>query len=164
MWLIALVAGSFALGALLGAPYLPSWRRDTEDLLDIAQLQPGQKLLDLGSGDGRILLAAAARGISAVGYEINPLLYLYSRWRCWRYRRLIKIKLADFWREDWPSVEVIYVFLIKRYMTKLDRKLKQELQQSTKVVSYIYPIPGQTPTKTTRNAYLYNYPKAKLVI
>jgi hypothetical protein len=157
--LVILVAVSvaFALGAILGAPYLPVLKREHDDLLDLCRLLPGQTLLDLGSGDGRFLKAAAKRGYMCIGYEINPLLYIVSRIYTWPERKNIKIYLADYWRITLPPADAIYVFLIDRYMSKLDRKLTAELSKPTVVVSYIFAIPGRKPQATSRNAFRYQY-------
>jgi len=42
-------------------------------------LKSGQTLIELGSGDGRVLKEAAAKGVRAIGYEINPVLVIYSK-------------------------------------------------------------------------------------
>src|SRR3712207_4884291 len=121
LWVLALLVAAFGWAALRGAPFLPVLRRDVEELLDLAGLQPGETLLDLGSGDGRLLRAAAKRGGRANGYEINPWLYCYSRIICWPYRRQVQIRWGDYWQRRWPDAEVIFVFLIEHYMPKLDR-------------------------------------------
>lgn len=154
---ITAVIGLFALGAILGAPYLPVLRAEHDKLLDLSGLQAGDTLLDLGSGDGRLLKAAARRGYHCIGYEINPLLYLVSRLYTWPERRLVRIHLGDYWHAKLPSANAIYVFLIDRYMAKLDRKLSAEVTTPTTVISYIYAIPGRTPEVTTRNTYRYHY-------
>jgi len=114
-------------------------------------------LLDLGSGTGGLLVAAARRGIAGTGIELNPLLWVYSRVRTWPQRRLVTIKLGNYWQTSWPEVDGIYVFLIARYMLKLDRELTKRLARPTKVVSYVFDIPGKTPTKRLHNAKLYLY-------
>lgn len=154
-WLVLAVVGAFGLGAILGAPYLPILKRDAERLLDLAGVKAGDTLLDLGSGDGRLLRAAARRGARAVGYEINPWLYLFSRLYCWPDRSRITIIWGNYWQSPWPPADVIYVFLIERYMARLDRYLRR-LSRSTRVVSYIYRLP-RTSVKEIDNAYLYYY-------
>lgn len=160
MWLLVLVLLilPFGLANWLGAPYLPILRRDYEAIFALAGLQPGQTIIDLGSGDGRFLLAAARHGYKAVGYEINPLLYLVSIFVTWRYRHLISIHLADFWRTPLPPTDAIYVFLIGRLMPKLDQKLTTDITRSTTVISFVYEIPGRHPEARNHNAYLYRYP------
>lgn len=88
------------LQSCLGAPYLPTAKKTVAVMFDHV-LVPHQsagrsfenvqsvgkrkhKLLDFGSGDGRIVFAAAKRGFVAVGYEINPYLYALSRWKAFQ--------------------------------------------------------------------------------
>jgi hypothetical protein len=159
MWLFIVLAFvlPFGLAVWVGAPYVPILRRDYEPVLDLAGLKPGQAIIDLGSGDGRFLRAAAARGYQAVGYEINPFLVVISYLVTWRYRRLVTIHLADFWHRQLPPSDAIYVFLIDRLMPKLDTKLSRELTQPTPVISFVFKIRGRTPATQTRNAYRYEY-------
>lgn len=157
IFLLAAVAVMFGLAVLLGAPYVPTRRKTAQKALKILKLSRGQHLIDLGSGDGSMLVTAAKKGIRATGYEINPLLYLISKLRTRKYRNLVEIKLADFWHTDLPDCDGIYVFLINRYMQKLDDKLSQEIASPTKVVSYAFKIPGKVPEAEEGELYLYKY-------
>ena len=157
IWWLVLLVLPFGLAVWMGAPYVPILRRDYEPVLDLADLKPGQTIVDLGSGDGRLLRAAAARGYQAIGYEINPFLVAVSWLVTWRYRRLVRVRLADFWHTPLPPADAVYVFLIDRYMTRLDHKLSQELTRPTPVISFVFQIPGRRPSRRTRNAYRYEY-------
>ena len=148
---------AFGLGAWRGAPYLPILRQPAEDLLDLADLKSGQTLIDLGSGDGRLLRLAAQRGIHGIGYEINPWLYAVSLVVCWRYRQLVTLHLADYWLVKLPPADAIAVFLIQRYMGRLDAKLSAELTTPTTLVSFAFALPDRIPEKTTKNSYRYYY-------
>ena len=75
-----------------GAPFLPTMKKDRETALDLLDLKPGQLFIDLGSGDGSLLMLAAQKGLRAEGYEINPFLWLYSWLRTRRYGRRVKVK------------------------------------------------------------------------
>ena len=155
---IALVlVGMFAVGTFLGATYVPTRKGAARQALRLLDLKPGDTLLDLGSGSGDVLLEAAKQGIKSVGYEINPALYWFSKLRTKKFKDLIDIKLADFWHQDWPHADGIYVFLTTRFMSKLDEKIKEEVSGPTTVVSYAYEIPGQMPKKKTLGLYLYHY-------
>jgi hypothetical protein len=147
----------FGLGALLGAPYVPILRRDSERILKISALKPGQTLIDLGSGDGRLLRAAAARGIHCIGYEINPYLVIVSRIVCWRYRKLVRIYTANLWTIKLPPADVIYIFLQDRHMTRLENKFRTEIARPTKVISYVFKLPHTTPTAETPNTFIYEF-------
>lgn len=155
--LFALVVAAFGLGALLGAPYLPVLSRDVQSLLDLAGVKEGETLLDLGCGDGRLLRAAARRGVTGVGYEINPLVWLIAKLLCFPQRELISIRLGNYWAASWPPCDIIYVFLIDRYMPKLDQVLQERLRKTTRVVSYVFKIPGRAAVRSTKNATLYVY-------
>ena len=74
-------------GVLLrGAPYVPTLDRQGKIALELLDLKPGQTLLELGSGDGKMLVLAARAGLNVVGIELNPLLVGVSWLRTRRYR------------------------------------------------------------------------------
>lgn len=152
------IAFCFAVVILFGAPYLPTLKQQQRDALKLLQLKPGQTLLELGSGDGRMLRAAAEHGIHAIGYELNPILVLVSYIVCYKYRTLISIHWGSFWNVKWPPTDGIYVFLHTRFMARLDKKIIQEYSgKKVKVVSYAFHIPDKKPTKTKQALYLYTY-------
>lgn len=159
LWLIVtLVLISFAIVLLFGAPYVPTLKSQQLDALSLLQLKPGQTLLELGSGDGRMLRAAAKQGIYAVGYELNPILVLISYIVCFKYRTHIRIHWGSFWSAKWPTTDGIYVFLHTRFMSRLDKKIIQECnRKNVKVVSYAFEIPGKPISKTKDALYLYTY-------
>lgn len=157
---LLVISLAFGLGAWLGAPYLPVLSRDVDSLLELSDLSPGQLLLDLGCGDGRLLKAAAKRGIRGIGYEINPLLWLVACINLWPYRQLVSLHLSNYWAVKLPPADAIYVFLIGRYMPKLDAKLRAEIKRPTRVVSYVFAIPNLKPVATTKNSFVYIYPKS----
>ncbi len=152
--LLILLLG-FGVGAILGAPYLPTRHAQAEAALELLKLERGQTVLDLGSGDGNFLLVAAKRGIKSVGYEINPVLVLWSKLRTRKYRKLVSIKWSNFWNVRWPEIDGIYVFLIDHYMKKLDKKICQELTKPTPIASYIFKLPDREATKVKNGVYLY---------
>ena len=86
----------FGFTAFFGAPFLPTLDNRTKDALDLLDLKPGDHLLELGSGDGRLLREAAKRGIRSTGYELNPLLVAYSQIKLWRYRHLASFICANY--------------------------------------------------------------------
>lgn len=153
--LFAVVLLLFGFVLLFGAPYLPTLSKQQAAALDLLDLKPGQTLLELGSGDGRMLAVAARRGIKAVGYELNPLLAMYSWLMTRRYRGLVTVKWANFWRVKLPETDGIYVFLLDRYMSKLYKKIIQENGKSIKLVSFAFEIPEIKHTKEKSGLYLY---------
>jgi hypothetical protein len=153
--LVVVVCLAFGISTLVGAPYLPIMKRDSELVLKLAELKQGNTLIDLGSGDGRLLKAAARQGIICIGYEINPILYVISLIVTWPERKLITIYMADYWSVKLPDADVIYVFLLQKYMSRLSRKLHSEAQPDTLLISYIFKIPGAKPIRENRNTSVY---------
>lgn len=148
---------AFAGVLLFGAPYLPTLSPQVETALKLADLKKGDTLLELGCGDGKVLVAAAKQGVNAVGYELNPLLAAFCWLRTRRYRKQVRVVCGDFWRAQWPPADAIFVFLLPRYMTKLDKKCMQYKHKPVKLVSFAFTIPGK-PIKTEVNGvFLYTY-------
>ncbi len=156
-WLLAAIVGCFALGAFLGAPFLPARKQDIEAALDLAEVKAGDTVIDLGAGDRRLLVAAGKRAAQGIGYEINPLVWIWSLAIAWPHRKQVQLHLGNFWTAQLPEADVIYTFLIHRYTKRLDRKLASELQHPTKVVSYVFELPRKA-VKQTPNTWLYRYP------
>ena len=160
IWLVlglAVILICFGGVVLVGAPYLPTLSPQIKAALKLANLKPGETILELGCGDGRVLIAAAERGWQAVGYELNPLLAGLAWLRTRRYRKQVKVQWGSFWRASWPEAEAIFVFLLPKYMSKLDTKITQEAHKPVKLVSFAFAIPGRRPTSQQKNVYLYQY-------
>lgn len=152
----ALVVLVFGFVVFFGAPFLPTRKPQAEAAFELLDLKKGQTLLELGSGDGRMLRMAAQRGIKAVGYEINPLLVIFSRLATLRYKRLVTIRWSNYWTADWPKTDGIYTFLLDKYMVKLDQKVSKQ-KQPLKLASYAFKIPGKKPNKQKSGIFLYVY-------
>ena len=160
-WIVvgAIVVFLFFLTVLRGAPYVPTHRRKVEVALDLLKLQANDLMIDLGSGDGNVLKAAAKRGYQALGYEINPLLCMITWLRCLPQRSLVTVRWRDFWLSEVPpTAKGMFVFLVGPYMAQLGRKLEAVMSQRKRplrVVSYGYAIPGFTPKDFKNGLYLY---------
>jgi len=158
LWLFFGVVMLFGFVLAFGAPYLPTLSRQTTTALDLLDLKPGQTLIELGCGDGRVLLAAAKRGITGVGYELNPILILVAKLVTWRHRKLVTVKLGNFWAVKWPQADGIFVFLLDKYMEKLDKKITQEYKdKKVKLVSFAFKIPEKKPLTVKNGLFLYEY-------
>ncbi|HTE58474.1 MAG TPA: hypothetical protein VK694_07045 [Verrucomicrobiae bacterium] len=153
-WVILL----FGFVIFFGAPYLPTLKPQKQAALELLGLEKGQTLLELGSGDGTMLLAAAEQGLRVIGYELNPLLVLVSYIRTYKYRSHVKIIWGNYWSHVWPRADGIYVFLLDRYMKKLDKKIIQNYpEQQVKLASFTFKVPGKEATKDKKGVYLYIY-------
>ncbi len=148
----------FAFVIFFGPPYVPTLARQTEVALDLLDLQPGQLMLELGAGDGKVALAAARRGLRVVGIELNPLLVLVARARCWRYRRQVTIRWGSYWRVAWPpKADAIFTFMLQRQMGELDRRIAAWRTHPVRLASFAFHVPGKTPVQEREGVFLYEY-------
>lgn len=147
----------FGFVVFFGAPYLPTMRTQQEVALDLLDLKNGQVLYDLGCGDGRMLRAAAKRGLKAIGYELNPILCVVAWVNTLRYRKNIKIKCGNFWKANIKNADGIFVFLIDNKMIRLDKFIQDQCKKSLKLASYAFRIPGKEETTQKAGIYLYAY-------
>src|SRR5690554_2460302 len=110
----------FGLVLFCGAPYLPTRKREAELALDMLDLKRGDIFVDLGCGDGAVLVAAARRGLICYGYELNLFVWVVARIRTWRYRSSVTVYCRNFWHEPLPkNTKGVFVFLLDAYMDRL---------------------------------------------
>ena len=147
----------FGFVILFGAPFLPTLIKQIDPIFELLDLQEGQTLIELGSGDGRILYEAGKRGLNAIGFELNPILVVYSMVKTWRYRKKVKIIWGNYWKEKWPETDGIFVFLLDRYMQKLNNKIVQEYKNPVKLVSFAFKIPDREIDGRKKGIFLYKY-------
>ncbi|XP_063182251.1 ATP synthase subunit C lysine N-methyltransferase isoform X4 [Chroicocephalus ridibundus] len=114
-------------------PFVPATSTQIQNVLKMLENRSGS-LVDIGSGDGRIVIAAAKRGFKAVGYELNPWLVWYSRYRAWRdgVHQNTKFYISDLWK-----------------MPELEKKLEEELECNARIIACRFPFPCWVPDHTT---------------
>jgi hypothetical protein len=147
----------FGIVVFFGPPYLPTLRIQTDTALDLLAMKPGQTLLELGSGDGRVMRAAAARGLTVVGIELNPILVLVSRAVTWRYRNSVRVLWGSYWRVKWPAADGIFTFMIGRQMATLDERITDWHKNPVQLASFAFAIPDKRPTQEKKGIFLYTY-------
>src|SRR5690242_4404691 len=93
---ILIMLACFLVPAFFGAPYVPTLKSHVAVSLDLLSLAPGQTMIELGCGDGRVVLAAAKRGYNVIGYELNPCLAVIAWVRTIGYRKQVTIIWGNF--------------------------------------------------------------------
>ncbi len=139
--------GTFAYAGVLAAPWFPTWSRDIERFLKLAQIKPGERFYDLGCGDGKLVFAAAGAGAKATGFEISLLPYLIAISRS-KYINNSEIKFKDFWKQNLSDADVVYLFLTPKVNPQAKIKLEKELRKGARVIAYTWPIDGWQPVMT----------------
>jgi SAM-dependent methyltransferase len=143
----------------IGAPYVPSHNSDVAIAFDtLYPLGKKDTVVDIGSGDGRVLRAASSRGAKAVGFELNPLLWLISRLLSLRDPR-VSVQLRDAWTTAFPDeTTLVYAFAVQRDGRKLVRTVQREsnrLERSLVLLCYGSPLKGLTPHSEKGAHYRY---------
>lgn len=138
---MALVAG-IIINLLTRVPYAATPGRQVERILDSLQLPPQARLYDLGCGDGRVVFAAARRGMHAVGYELQPLTYLRAKVTQLARHRNAHIRWGDFRRANVRDADCVFCFLVGSVMPQVAQWLEHQLKPGCLVVSYGFKFPA----------------------
>lgn len=147
----------FAGVLLIGAPYLPTLDPQVESAFELLDPKKYSTMLELGSGDGKVLIAAAQRKIHITGYEINPILFAIAWLRTRKHRKFVTLVYGNFWHKRWPETDAIYTFLLPRYMKKLDQKIRRYKHRPIKLVSIAFVIPDREPDHRRNGVFMYVY-------
>lgn len=129
--------------AFKGAPYVPTSKKQLAVILDEIELKNGKVLIELGSGDGRLVRFAAKKyGIKGIGIDINPLLVWWSKILSKRDgtgKNVTFLKKNVF---DYPlnEADYLYIFLMPELIVKLLPKFKDELKKGTIIISHGFKI------------------------
>lgn len=143
---------------LSGAPWVPTPIPRILRMLELADIKHGDRIYDLGCGDGRIPhLAAKLYGADAIGLELSPLLYFAARIRNFFLRSKSKILLRDFRRINYGNAHALIFYLLPATLKKLSPKFSSELQTGALIVSYAFQIEGWTPVYVEPKAPEKNY-------
>ncbi len=150
---LALLAPLCALGAdepVDAGPYVPSPQSVVSDMLKLAEVGPEDFVVDLGSGDGRIVRTAALIfGARGFGVEIKDELVRQSNADAAREGIAGRVKFikADLFKTDISQATVLTMYLLPHTVNLLKDKLLAELKPGTRVLSHDYPLSGWIPEK-----------------
>ena len=146
-------------------PFLESPDYIVAAMLDLAEVTENDIVYDLGSGDGRIVIAAAVDyGARGVGIESNAGLVDLSiaNARAAGVEDRVRFVLGDIFEEDFSEATVVAIFLYPKVNRRLRPILMEQLAPGTRIVSHRYGIDGWTPVKRIkkggRDVFLYIVP------
>jgi len=152
--------------AIFGVPWVPTHSKVGKKMFELAELKPGQTVVDFGCGDGSLLITAikdfgAAKGI---GYEIHPGIRMIGKIRAWLGGTSKKLDLrgGNFFKIELPKADLIATYLFPETQAKLEPMLKKYYPSGTKVISRTFRYPTLPLIKTTEERgeklYLYEIP------
>ena len=145
------------VSVFIGIPCLPTHKKQAKIPIDLCDIKPGMKVVDLGSGHGRLVMMAAEKGANVVGYELNPFLVLLSRWLIKKNNlsHLAEIHFGSFYKANIIDADVVTAFLFKKPMARLANGLFKQLKQGAKVVSYVFEIKDWKPVVYKEGIFVY---------
>ncbi len=152
---------TFVYTAYRGSPYVPLKNQRLKHITQF--IKKGDKVADLGAGDGRILIQAINQGASkAVGWELDAQVWLQAKLKIARSgvdTSKIKLHFGDFWNADLKDFNVIYCYQMTKYLGPFQEKIYPQLKKGTLIISPDYEIPGLKLHKKVsdgdRGLYLY---------
>jgi ubiquinone/menaquinone biosynthesis C-methylase UbiE len=145
-----LLAASFALAQV---PYLRTPDRVVDAMLNVAKVRKDDVVYDLGSGDGRIVIAAAKRfGARGIGIDIDPerIREANENARAAGVADRVKFIQQDMFEVDLSDATVVALYLVPDFNMRLRPKLLRELRPGARVVSHNYDMGDWKPTRTLR--------------
>jgi precorrin-6B methylase 2 len=151
-------------------PYVPTSRKTIKKMIEAAGIEKDDKVIDIGSGTGRIVFAVAKHHTGEViGLEKSLLLYSVSRLRSPFNKTKGKVKFVrgDFTKYSLEGINVIMCFLTPEGILSIEKKLTKELPKGARVVSHMFPIENvenfkeaKIPLKENKKTdYLFVYNK-----
>jgi precorrin-6B methylase 2 len=147
-------------------PFVPTPQEVVEGMLELAQVNKGDVVYDLGSGDGRIVITAAKKyGTQAVGFEIDPERIKESREsiRKQGLEKLAEVREQDILTVDLSRANVLTMYLLPSVNLKLRPKILSEMAPGSRVVSHAFDMGDWKPDKVVqvngRNVYYWTVPQ-----
>ncbi len=124
-------------------------------MIELAHIIKGARVIDLGSGDGKLLFLASQHGAIATGYEINPFLVLFTNIKAFFYSHHIRAIWKNFWKADISDADIVFVYLLPWRMEKLAAKLKKECKPGTMIVSNSFIFPNWKILREDKKHHVY---------
>ncbi len=136
-----------------GAPFVPMEPDVVMRVIRLAKIKKNEILYDLGSGDGRVVIAAALAGANSIGVDIYWPRILYSRAWIWflRLSHRAKIIRQNFFTVDLSDADIVCLFLLQKTNQNLKEKLERELKPGARVLSYAFTFEGWHPAQIDPN-------------
>jgi outer membrane protein assembly factor BamB len=131
------------------AIFVPTPQDVVEKMLELAKIRKSDVVVDLGCGDGRLVVTAARKyGCKAIGYDLDPECVRMSRENVKKQgvERLVTIEEKDLFNVDLSKVDVVLLYLPPELTRRLIPQLSK-LPAGARVVSHAFPIPGITPDR-----------------
>jgi len=131
-----------------GAPYVPTKMKIARQMVELAKIQTGDKVFDLGCGDGRIVFLAAEKGANATGVEISLPIYFWAKFKQKIHKKPGRIIHGSMWKIDLSNADVIFTYLFPEMMQRFFSDIYPKLKKGCRIVSHGFALKDLTPVQT----------------
>ena len=159
--LVIFAAFFFLFDAFFELPYVPAKSNKVPTIIKLANIKKGETVVDLGSGDGRLLFAAAQKGACAIGYELNPYLVWFTKIKSHFFHprdgQIIVYK-QDLWKADLSVADVVFVYGRQKTMKKFQDFVYKNAKEGTRIIvntDKTKPFPSKKPINVENDLFLY---------
>lgn len=144
-------------GYEIQVPFVRTSADTIKTILELAACNDDTKMVDLGSGDGRVVLAFAKNHIQSFGFEKDELLVKQARTKAdeLHLSHYAHFSTQDFWTIDISQFNVIYIYGMQSIMGRIEEKIKKEAKPGTKIITNIFRLPLLREKKTRDFVHLY---------
>ncbi|HEX9804433.1 MAG TPA: hypothetical protein VGA67_02030 [Candidatus Dojkabacteria bacterium] len=145
----------------MGGPFFPSSLKAAENFLKLVKPSKKDLLVDLGSGDGRIVIQLAKKGYKIHGMELNPFFVLFSNFLLLATGNISRGRVywKNVYKVDLSKYNHVYTYLYPKTVNDLSSKFEKELPKGAKVVSNTFKIKKWIETDAIDKFYLYDIDK-----
>lgn len=140
------------LAPKLDVPFVPTPQETVDRMLSMADVRPDDFLIDLGSGDGRIVITAARRfGTRGLGIDIDPqrIQESVANAKAAGVSHLVEFRNQDLFETDFSQATVLTMYLLPEVNIKLRPRILSELRPGTRVVSHAFDMDDWKPDAGT---------------
>lgn len=123
----------------MAGPYIPSHQDEIEELLRNLKLEKGKVLIELGSGDGRVVRIAAKKyGIKGIGVEMHPLVCMWAKFL--GRNENVKFICGSFFDMKLPEADYYYIYLTPKGTNQVGEQIFLKLPEGKVVISKAFEI------------------------
>lgn len=150
----------------LEVPYVPTPNQVVEAMLSLAKVTKNDTVIDLGCGDGRIVITAAQKyGARGIGVDLNPerIAEAEANAKSAKVESRVRFVEQDLFKADIHEASVVTLYLLPSVNARLKPRLLEQLKPGTRIVSHSFDMPDWQPAAKQsvdgRTIYLWVIPE-----